>query len=398
MSSRISDIPTHNAAPGGASKIELENPTGPTSEWTTLAEAIAANAGVAGFRFTFNSATSGDPGTGKFLFNNSAFASATQLNISSTDANGNDLSTYLLTCTTFTGRCEVRKPDGSYFSFSFGAMAYLEGTYFTLPITPGTSGGTISNADTVYLTLDTTSASASFPRITQVIGTSTVAEVEAATKAVRMTPARGELPSNYDLFAISSYRLGGSATYSGSSWNQGSSQQQVLQMAWNNGPGFAVIRQITLGMYEHTLVGTHASGPPRFDLFRYPYAQIVTTDASGNAVKSFGGNIGIRMRSAMRGSNMLIAAENFAAFAFNPTAAKESQALGELVGAAPNVSGQTLIPLSPIYEAAPGVEPLILQGWDALAALFSMGPPSTSSTGVLVFNIVWDEWTFNPPR
>lgn len=40
---RISDIPVHNTAPGGTSKIEIENPTGPTSEYTTAAELLAAN-------------------------------------------------------------------------------------------------------------------------------------------------------------------------------------------------------------------------------------------------------------------------------------------------------------------------------------------------------------------
>lgn len=43
MSQRIGDIPTHNAAPSGASKVELENPTGPNSEYTTLAEIFAQN-------------------------------------------------------------------------------------------------------------------------------------------------------------------------------------------------------------------------------------------------------------------------------------------------------------------------------------------------------------------
>lgn len=42
MAYRISDIPTHNAAPGGTRKIELENPTGPQSEWATLAEVFSA--------------------------------------------------------------------------------------------------------------------------------------------------------------------------------------------------------------------------------------------------------------------------------------------------------------------------------------------------------------------
>lgn len=40
MAYKISDIPTHNTAPGDTAKIESENPTGPQSQWSTLAEAL----------------------------------------------------------------------------------------------------------------------------------------------------------------------------------------------------------------------------------------------------------------------------------------------------------------------------------------------------------------------
>lgn len=42
MTYQIGQIPTHNATPSGSNKIEMENPTGPTSEWCTLAEMVAS--------------------------------------------------------------------------------------------------------------------------------------------------------------------------------------------------------------------------------------------------------------------------------------------------------------------------------------------------------------------
>lgn len=43
MGQQIGQIPTHNTAPGGSNKIETENPVGPTSEYSTIAEMLAAN-------------------------------------------------------------------------------------------------------------------------------------------------------------------------------------------------------------------------------------------------------------------------------------------------------------------------------------------------------------------
>jgi hypothetical protein len=46
MSFQIGQIPTHYPAPGGAYKIEVENPTGPTSGFSTLGEVLSADPGI----------------------------------------------------------------------------------------------------------------------------------------------------------------------------------------------------------------------------------------------------------------------------------------------------------------------------------------------------------------
>lgn len=159
MTAKISDIPTHNTAPGGASKIEIENPTGPTSEWTTIAEALAANA-IAGnsFKYTFNTTTSGDPGSGSLLFNNATFASATAMNISETDANSNALATILATMddgsTIRKAQVTIIKGSGNFCTFYITGALTDNGAYDTFTITPIAMIGSFANGDTVTISFD----------------------------------------------------------------------------------------------------------------------------------------------------------------------------------------------------------------------------------------------------
>jgi collagen type VII alpha len=109
----------------------------------------------AGFTFAFNSATSGDPGSGKLLFNNATFASATAFNISETDGNANSLTAYLATIddSTSTNKsvCTISKASGAFFSFFTTGTITDNGTYDTFTITPIASGGTIANNDVVQV-------------------------------------------------------------------------------------------------------------------------------------------------------------------------------------------------------------------------------------------------------
>jgi hypothetical protein len=108
--------------------------------------------GDMGLRFSFNTATSGDPGSGKFLFNNATFASATVFHASETDGNGNAVASLLTKFDdgTSANKCLViaQKQDGTgYFSFFITAALTDAGAYDTFPIVPIQSAGALANND-----------------------------------------------------------------------------------------------------------------------------------------------------------------------------------------------------------------------------------------------------------
>ena len=110
----------------------------------------------AGIKYTFNSATSGDPATGKFLFNNTTFMSATSMNISETDGDSNGISAFLATLddSTSTNKtlCYIKKENGTAgFLFYITGTLTDNGTYDTFSITPIAALGSISNNDACKL-------------------------------------------------------------------------------------------------------------------------------------------------------------------------------------------------------------------------------------------------------
>lgn len=108
----------------------------------------------AGFSYKFNSATSGNPGTGKLLVDNATFASATHLLVHKTDDDGNDLGTFLTKQddSTSSNKCLViaRKRGGTdYLAFYLTGALTDNTTYDTFPIAPISLGGTIANGDSL---------------------------------------------------------------------------------------------------------------------------------------------------------------------------------------------------------------------------------------------------------
>lgn len=113
--------------------------------------------GDAGSKYQFNSATAGNPGTGKFLFNHATFLSATQLLISETDGNSNNLAALLASIDDGSSirKCLVtcQKQGGiGYITFYVTGTLTDNGTYDTFSITPVSSGGSITNNDVFFLT------------------------------------------------------------------------------------------------------------------------------------------------------------------------------------------------------------------------------------------------------
>lgn len=112
--------------------------------------------GDAGFKYQFNTATAGDPGTGKFLFNHATFLSATSLLISETDGNANGIAAVLAAIdnSTSANKCRVlalKQGGTAFFEFYITAVLTDNGAYDTFPITPISSSGAIANNDIVYL-------------------------------------------------------------------------------------------------------------------------------------------------------------------------------------------------------------------------------------------------------
>lgn len=109
-----------------------------------------------GLKYQFNStASAGDPTTGHIRFN-AAFASATTVSIATTDGDSNALSTLLATLddSTAVHRSVIiaQKANGTgYFAFYITGALTNNGTYYTFPITPISTGGSIANNDTLYL-------------------------------------------------------------------------------------------------------------------------------------------------------------------------------------------------------------------------------------------------------
>ncbi len=109
----------------------------------------------AAFDYQFNSATSGDPGAGKYLLNNATFDSVTQINISETTASGADIAAALATwddsTSTAKGTLKISKEGApqNYQVLRITGAGTDAGGYWTFPVTPVDDGGTIANGNDV---------------------------------------------------------------------------------------------------------------------------------------------------------------------------------------------------------------------------------------------------------
>ncbi len=143
--------------------VDLTSGSGTIANWNV---SVAGERGVtgttgasgddAGFEFQFNSAVASDPGTGKFLFNNATFASATAWHVSETDNNGLNIRSLLDAIDNGTGANKIlvfviKQGGAAYFSFYVTSTLTDAGAYDTFNITPISTGGTIANNDTFHV-------------------------------------------------------------------------------------------------------------------------------------------------------------------------------------------------------------------------------------------------------
>lgn len=112
----------------------------------------------AAYAYQFNTATSGDPGTGKILVNNATPASVTQIAVHQTDANGADLTAVIAswdnsTSTTSKARLRFHKEGtpSNFFEFLITGTGTDAGSYWTFPVSYVSHGGTISNGNDIAI-------------------------------------------------------------------------------------------------------------------------------------------------------------------------------------------------------------------------------------------------------
>lgn len=150
---------TTSSLNGGVSQTAINKmPPAIILKWIILALPAAASAstiGVHGLQYTWNTATSGDPGSGHILVNNATLASATALNISETDGFSAGVSAFLATwddsTSTINGFIHVSKvgAPGTFAIFSTSGSLTDNGGYDTFTVAHIASAGTLANGDSV---------------------------------------------------------------------------------------------------------------------------------------------------------------------------------------------------------------------------------------------------------
>lgn len=116
----------------------------------------------AAYAYQFSTATSGDPGTGKWRLNNADPSLATELAISETDVVSGALAAVIATWDDSTSanksvfRAAKQAAEGTYFEAYITAAQTDAGTYRTFPITYISHNGSLANADPTAVTVSFT--------------------------------------------------------------------------------------------------------------------------------------------------------------------------------------------------------------------------------------------------
>lgn len=135
-----------NSGSSSAATFNFTIPRGDTG-------ATGATGPNTGLDFAFNTATSGDPGSGKFLYNNATLASVTAINISKTGRNGESLGSLIATWDDSTNtahyghiRAFTVADRTKYGEFELTGLTDNT-TYYTLTVTRTASGTLHANTD-----------------------------------------------------------------------------------------------------------------------------------------------------------------------------------------------------------------------------------------------------------
>lgn len=125
--------------------------------WNGAAAPPGSEGRAAGLAYKFNTSTAGAPGSGKLLLNNATVASATALNISELDDDGNTISALLATwddsTSTIRGKLEIRDPatPTNFAIFNITGTITDAGAYDTFVIAYVTGAGTFTNGLAIHV-------------------------------------------------------------------------------------------------------------------------------------------------------------------------------------------------------------------------------------------------------
>lgn len=129
-------------------------------KWIILAnpaQASASTLGVHGLQYSWSTSTSGDPGAGHLLVDNSTLASATALNISETDGLAVSVADFLATwddsTSTINGFIHITKvgDPGTFAIFSTSGSLTDNGGYDTFTVSHVASAGTLASGDPISI-------------------------------------------------------------------------------------------------------------------------------------------------------------------------------------------------------------------------------------------------------
>lgn len=148
-----------DATTNGAAQVTLA--TAQVALATTAKNAAEAAAGAVAWKYTFDSSTvSADPGTGDVRLNHATLASVTSIIIDAQTADtGNpDVSDLIAsiddgTNSTHEGYIFIRKQGtpGTFMAYSVTGAITDSTTHLTIPVTHSASAGSLTNADTLYI-------------------------------------------------------------------------------------------------------------------------------------------------------------------------------------------------------------------------------------------------------
>ena len=151
----VNDIVTHNgnvylATAAHTSGAAADEP-GIAADWDDYWDLLISSSSGGGLVWEFNTATSGDPGAGKFLLDNATLASVTGANISDSEDNAVDVSAFLATWddsdSTIRGTIIIRNQttQSSFAIYNVTGASTDNTTYYTLALTHVASSGTLAD-------------------------------------------------------------------------------------------------------------------------------------------------------------------------------------------------------------------------------------------------------------